>query len=145
MHFDPAIAAQVAFTQVMASGQLGADVEAAREAEDIFSGSAGQEAKAAYEVLQALGDRYPDAQAFQEFLIYITWQQVTEETIPRHFHAGLERCNDYLARFGRSAGGDDMSVGQIRALRESFRGGLGLSEDDDHETEYDKDAFKGGD
>ncbi|MDE3119326.1 MAG: hypothetical protein KGL03_09970 [Nitrospirota bacterium] len=145
MHFDPALAAQIAFKQVLASGVLGADEDTAVEAEEVFSASAGSEAKAAYATLQALGRRHSDIQAFQEFLIYITWQQVTEETIPRHFQHGLELCNRYLARFGQAAGSDGAHLGQVRALRESFRGGLGLSEHDDHTEEYDKDAFKGGD
>lgn len=145
MHFDPAIAAQVAFKQVLASGVLGADEDAAVEAEEVFSASAGSEATAAYVTLQELGRRHPDAQAFQEFLVYITWQQVTEETIPRHFQRGLELCNRYLTRFGQTAGADGTHLGRVRALRESFRGGLGLSEEDDHAEEYDKDAFKGGD
>ncbi len=145
MNFDPAIAAQAAFQQVLASGVLGSDADAAVEAEATFSASAGADAKAAYATLQELGPSHPDAQAFQEFLIYITWQQVTEETIPLHFRRGLDLCNHYLARFGQIAERKDKGPRQVLALRESFRGGLGLTEDDDHEGEYDKDAVKGGD
>lgn len=145
MNFDPAIAAQVAFTQALKSGLLGLDAATAVAAEDVFSASAGSEASAAYATLQELGQRHPDAQAFQEFLIYITWQQVTEETIPVHFRRGLALCNHYLGRFGRPTETEDNGLRQVRALRESFRGGLGLAEEDDHGAEYDKDTFTGGD
>lgn len=145
MHFDPAIAAQAAFQHVLTSGVLGSDTNAAIEAEATFSASAGADATAAYMTLQELGCRYPDAHRFQEFLIYITWQQVTEETIPIHFQTGLELCTRYLARCGQTIAHNDTSLGQVRALRESFRGGLGLTEDDDHAGEYDKDVFTGGD
>ncbi len=145
MNFDPAIAAQAAFQQVLASGVLGSDADAAVEAEATFSVSAGADAKAAYATLQELGQSHPNAQAFQEFLIYITWQQVTEETIPLHFRRGLDLCTQYLARFCRAVEPDDMGPRQVRALRESFRGGLGLVEEDDHGAEYDKDVFAGGD
>lgn len=145
MNFDPAIAAQVAFKQALESGLLGQDEASAVAAEEVFSASAGSEAKAAYATLQELGRSHPDAQAFQEFLIYITWQQVTEETIPLHFRRGLDLCNHYLARFCRAVEPDDMGPRQVQALRESFRGGLGLVEEDDHGAEYDKDAFAGGD
>ncbi len=141
MHFDPAIAAQASFTRAQASGELGDDLAQALEAEAIFSGSAGREARDAYFTLQALGARRPDAVALQEFLIYITWQQVTEETIPAHFQRGAELCDRYLGRLVR--GHDERQAGQIRELRKSFRAGLGLSDDD--ETDYDADLPKGGD
>jgi hypothetical protein len=145
MNFDPAIAAQAAFQQVLTSGVLGSDADAAVEAEATFSASAGADAKAAYATLQELGQSHPNAQAFQEFLIYITWQQVTEETIPLHFRRGLDLCNHYMTRFGQIIERNDKGFRQVRALRESFRSGLGLTEDDDHEGEYDKDVVKGGD
>ncbi|TAJ07069.1 MAG: hypothetical protein EPO61_13900 [Nitrospirae bacterium] len=145
MNFDPAIAAQVAFKQALESGLLGPDAETAVAAENTFSASAGSEAKAAYMTLQELGRTHADAQSFQEFLIYITWQQVTEETIPLHFRRGLDLCNHYLARFGRPTETEDNGLRQVRALRESFHGGLGLTKEDDHGAEYDKDAIKGGD
>ena len=141
MQFDPAIAAQVSFTRAQAAGELGPDLEQAREAEAIFSGSAGREATAGYFALLELGERHPDAVSFQEFLIYITWQQVTEETIPAHFLKGAELCDRYLSRLAR--GHDETQAEQIRALRRSFRAGLGQSDDDD--AEYDADTPKGGD
>ena len=141
MQFDPAIAAQVSFTRAQDSGELGPDLEQAREAEAIFSGSAGREASAGYFTLLELGERHPDAVSFQEFLIYITWQQVTEETIPAHFQKGAELCDRYLSRLAR--GHDERQAEQIRALRRSFRAGLGQGEDDD--AEYDDDIPKGGD
>jgi hypothetical protein len=42
----------------------------------------------AYEELLALAARHPNAHSFQAFCIYITWQQVTEETIAHHFKPG---------------------------------------------------------
>lgn len=86
--FDPAIAAQTSFKLALESGQLTDEVEALREAEATFSASAGEEARAAYLALQEIGLRYPQALSFQEFLIYITWQQIMDETIPRSFHPG---------------------------------------------------------
>lgn len=141
MQFDPAIAAQASFTRAQDSVELGPDLEQAREAEAIFSGSAGREATAAYFTLVALGERHPDAVSFQEFLIYITWQQVTEETIPAHFQRGAELCDRYLSRLAR--GYDAMQADQIRELRRSFRAGLGQQDDD--EADYDDDTPKGGD
>ena len=141
MQFDPAIAAQASFTRAQQAGELGPDLEPAREAEAIFSASAGREARDAYFALQALGARHPDAVAFQEFLIYITWQQVTEETIPAHFQRGAELCDRYLSRLAR--GHDESQADQIRELRKSFRAGLGLNDDD--EADYDADTPQGGD
>ncbi len=141
MQFDPAIAAQVSFARAQDSGELGLDMEQAREAEAIFSASAGREATSGYFTLLKLGERHPDAVSFQEFLIYITWQQVTEETIPAHFRKGAELCDRYLSRLAR--GHDEVQAEQIRELRRSFRAGLGQLDDD--ETEYDADTLKGGD
>ena len=141
MQFDPAIAAQASFARAQGSGELGDDLEQAREAEAIFSGSAGPEAREAYFTLQELGQRRPDAVSFQEFLIYITWQQVTEETIPAHFQRGAELCDRYLNRLAH--GHDGIQAEQVRELRRSFRAGLGLDEDD--EAGYDDDTLKGGD
>src|SRR5205823_3996184 len=102
---------------------------------------AGDEAKAAYFTLQEIGTRHPDATSFQEFLIYITWQQVTEETIPTHFQRGAELCDRYLNR--TDSGRDPTQVEQIKELRRSFRAGLGQNDDDD--IEYEQDSIKGGD
>src|SRR5579883_1083010 len=76
MRFDPAIAAHRAFKSAVESGQLGDDLEAVCDAESTFSSTAGDEARTAYRLLQEIGERHRDATAFQEFLIYITWQQV---------------------------------------------------------------------
>lgn len=141
MQFDPAIAAQASFTRAQHSGELGPDLAQAQEAEAIFSASAGREATAAYYRLIDLGGRHPDAVAFQEFLIYITWQQVTEETIPAHFERGAALCDRYLSRLAH--GHDEIQADQIRALRKSFRAGLGLQDED--ELDYDADRLKGGD
>ena len=141
MQFDPAIAAQVAFKRAQASGELGRDLEKATEAEEIFSASSGSEARAAYFELQAIGEQHPDAVSFQEFLIYITWQQVTEETMPDYFKKGADLCDQYLSKMDR--GRDDQQVEQIRELRRSFRAGLG--HDDYDEEEYENDTVKGGD
>ena len=141
MEFDPAIAAQVSFKRAQASGELGVDLEGAIAAEAIFSESAGSDAKAAYFTLQEIGQRHPDAIALQEFLIYITWQQVTEDTIPAHFQRGADLCDRYLSRLGGDH--DIMQAEQIRELRRSFRAGLG--QDEDEEAGYDEDTLKGGD
>ncbi len=140
MQFDPSIAAQTSFKRAQEAGELGEDLDAAREAEETFSSTAGSEAKTAYERLQNIGERHPHAKAFQEFLIHITWQQVTEETIPLHFKKGLELCDQYLATWNDD---DTIQATQIRELRTSFRAGLGLDEDDD--DDFDQDTFKGGD
>ena len=142
MHFDPSIAAQQALERAKEQGQLGELEDEIVEAEETFSASAGSEAKRAYALLQQLGEGLPEAQAFQEFLIYITWQQVTEETIPQHFHKGLELCERFVRRFGRELEGS-VTLSQVVAIRQSFRGGLG--DGDDIAPEYDEDAFKGGD
>ncbi len=102
MNFDPAIAAQQALHRAQEADELGDLEDEITETEDTFSSDAGPEAKQAYERLQKIGEQLPHAQGFQEFLIYITWQQVTEETIPRHFQRGLQLCNQFLERFGES-------------------------------------------
>ena len=140
MQFDPAIAAQRSFQRAQDTGELGGDCEAVLEAEATFSATAGSEATAGYLTLQEIGERHPEAAAFQEFLIYITWQQVVEETIPAHFLKGVELCDRYLQRWGRE---DWPEVEQVRELRTSFRAGLGLK--DDEADEYEQDTFKGGD
>jgi hypothetical protein len=140
VQFDAAIAAQRSFQRAQDTGDLGDDREAVIEAEATFSASAGSEATAAYLTLQEIGERHPDTPAFQEFLIYITWQQVVEETIPSHFLKGVELCDRYLQRRG---GEDRVQVIQIRELRTSFRAGLGLK--DDEPDEYEQDTIKGGD
>jgi hypothetical protein len=141
MQFDPAIAAQRSFKRAQESEELGQDLEQARESEEIFSASAGDEAKAAYFKLQEIGGRHPEAVSFQEFLIYITWQQVTEETIPAHFRRGADLCDRYLN--GLKSGHDEVQAAQISELRRSFRAGLGLVDED--EAEFDQDTLKGGD
>lgn len=145
MQFDPAIAAQHSLVRAVESNELGEDLEQVMAAEAVFSADAGETARSAYLALQEIGERHPDAWSFQEFLIYITWQQVTEETVLVHFQKGLALCDRYLNRLLRSLSADEQRrVRQIRELRASFRGGLGLVEDDEME-EYDKDAFHGGD
>ena len=95
MRFDPALAAQDAFSR--SEPELGPDWARAVELEDTFSSNAGATAREAYEGLLALAREYPNAHSFQAFCIYITWQQVTEETIARHFQTGLRLCEAYLA------------------------------------------------
>jgi hypothetical protein len=141
VQFDPAIAAQASFKRAQDAGELGPDLQQARDEEEVFSGTAGSVAKAAYLQLQEIGERHPHATSFQEFLIYITWQQVTEETIPANFQRGAELCDRYLNRLGSAH--DEIQAEQIRELRRSFRAGLGHDEDD--EAEYDEDTLKGGD
>ena len=140
MNFDPAIAARDALRAAEQSGELGQDWPAVSDAEATFSASAGEEATSAYLSLQEFGVRHPDARAFQQFLIYITWQQVIEQTSAGYFSKGLELCDHYLSRWGQEA---DLHAAQIAALRTSYRAGLGLGVDEPHE--YDKDTVKGGD
>jgi len=140
MRFDPALAAQAAFRE--AATELGSDWDMAVELEETFSSNAGSTAREAYETLLALAQRYPQAHSFHAFCIYITWQQVTEETIARHFHTGVRLCEAYLASPGIKELRD---VEQITELHESFRAGLGLEEDDDIQVEFRQDTPKGGD
>jgi hypothetical protein len=140
MRFDPALAAQAAFRQ--AETELGADWDAAVELEQIFSSSAGQEAADAYKALLNLAEHHPQAQRFQAFCIYITWQQVTEETIPRHFHTGLRLSERYLASPDGKSRAD---LEQVEELRGSFRGGLGMDHEHELQREFRQDTPKGGD
>ncbi len=142
MHFDPAIAALQALHRAEEHGEFGEFQQEVSDAEESFSSDAGPEAKQAYETLQQLGEQLPQARAFQEFLIYITWQQVTEETIPKHFLKGVELCDRFLTRFGRELEGSEAHQ-QIVAIRHSFQGGLG--EQEETVPEHDEDAFEGGD
>lgn len=143
MHFDPAIAAQQALHRAEENGELATFQNEVVEAEENFSTEAGPVAKQAYEKLQQVGESLPNALRFQEFLIYITWQQVTEETIPQHFQKGLELCDRFLEYFRKEIEGTDTNQ-RITAIRKSFQGGLGIDEDENI-PEHDEDAFAGGD
>jgi hypothetical protein len=140
MQFDPALAAQAAFQE--AAAELGSDWETAVELEEMFSSNAGSTAREAYEELLSLATRYPKGRAFQAFCIYITWQQVTEETIPHHFRTGVRLCEAYLTSRDDK---DSRDVQQIRELYDSFRAGLGLEDEDEHHEEFRRDTVKGGD
>jgi hypothetical protein len=140
MRVDPALAAQESFRR--AEAELGSDWSIAVELEDTFSSNAGSTAREAYEGLLALASRYPRAHSYHAFCIYITWQQVTEETIAHHFQTGMRLCEAYLV----SREGKDMrDIEQITELYESFRAGLGLEDDDEHHEEFRRDTVKGGD
>ncbi|ULA62583.1 MAG: hypothetical protein LZF86_40087 [Nitrospira sp.] len=140
MQFDAALAAQAAFAE--AESELGSDWEAAVELEEIFSSNAGSTAREAYEALLSLATRYPQAHAFQAFCIYITWQQVTEQTIAHHFETGRRLSESYLAA---REGKDQQHLDYVTELLESFRAGLGLDEEDEIVIEFRKDTPKGGD
>ena len=140
MQFDPALAAQAAFQD--AEAELGPDWAKAVALEEVFSSSAGQEATAAYDALLNLAQRHPLAPSYQAFCIYITWQQVTEETIARHFLTGLQLCERYLASPDRKRRVD---IAHIEELCDSFKAGLGLHQEDDMQREFRKDTPKGGD
>jgi len=140
MQFDAALAAQAAFNR--SKIELGSDWDTAVELEDRFSSNAGSTAREAYEDLLALAARYPNAQFFQAFCIYITWQQVTEETIPSHFQTGVRLCEAYLVSREEK---DLREVDQIAELYGSFRAGLGVEEEDEIQIEFRKDTPKGGD
>ena len=143
MNFDPAVVAQEALARAYAHDDLGDAQPEIEEAEETFSSETGLEAKRAYETLIVIGEKLPQARAFQEFLIFITWQQVTEEIIPRHFHKGVQLTEQFLARFGSQIQGTD-SYEQIVAIRQSFKRGLG-DRIESMQDEYDRDAFHGGD
>ena len=140
MQFDAALAAQETFRR--AESELGSDWDTAVELEGTFSSNAGSTAREAYDGLLALAVRYPTAQSFQAFCIYITWQQATEETIAHHFQTGLRLCEKFLAS---PNGKHQADVEQVRELYESFRDGLGLDEEDEIQVEFRRDTPKGGD
>jgi hypothetical protein len=140
MQFDAALAAQDTFQR--AEVELGSDWDTAVELEGIFSSNAGSTAREAYEDLLALSNRYPRAYSYQAFCIFITWQQVTEETIAHHFQTGIRLCEAFLAS---SDGKHQTDVEQITELYGSFRDGLGLDEEDEIQVEFRKDTPKGGD
>lgn len=143
MNFDPAIAAQQALDRAYTHDSLANFQSEIEEAEETFSSETGSEAKQAYEILLAIGEKLPQAQAFQEFLIFITWQQAAEETIPRHFHKGVQLTEQFLARFGSQVRGSDVHE-RIVAIRRSFKRGVG-DRIESIQDEYDQDAFHGGD
>ncbi len=140
MQFDAALAAQEVLRG--AETELGSDWDAAVELEDTFSSNAGATAREAYEGLIALAQRYPEAHSFHAFCIYITWQQVTEETIVHHFQTGMRLSEAYLAS---PDGKDQRDIDYITELYESFRAGLGLEEEGEIHVEFRKDTPKGGD
>jgi len=143
MNFDPAIAAHQALQQAEHQRELGDLESEILEAEEIFSTDQGEEAKQAYETLQQFGKKLPQAKWFQEFLIYITWQQVTEGPLTRYFQHGLDASNRFLEQFENEIEGTP-SHQHILALRKSFQGGLGI-ETEDIVPEHEEDAFQGGD
>jgi hypothetical protein len=140
MHFDPALAARAALQQ--AEAELGPDWPTALELEEVFSSSAGPDATDAYEALLQLAERHPRADAFQAFCIYITWQQVTEHTIARHFETGVRLSERYLL-FPEDKKETDLA--HIQELRNSFKAGLGMDQEDELQREFGKDVPKGGD
>ena len=140
MEFDPAVAARKAFEQVQASDELGEELEAAEAAEERFSSSTGEEASDPYRELVAIGARYPEAASFGEFLVYITWSHLMEETHPEHFRRGLALCRDLLRR---DPGRDPPRLKRLRDMEQSFRAGLG--EIPGELVDYEADTPKGGD
>ena len=140
MQFDAALAAQAALQE--AETELDSDWDTAVELESTFSSNAGSTARDAYEGLLSLATRHPLAHSFQAFCIYITWQQVTEETIARHFQTGIRLCEAYLV--SREAK-NQQHIDYVTELYESFRAGLGLDEEDEIQVEFRRDTPKGGD
>lgn len=140
MQFDAALAAQETFRR--SKVELGPDWDEVVDLEETFSSNAGARAREAYEQLLALAARHPEAHSFQAFCIYITWQQVTEETITCHFQTGVRLCEAYLV--SREAK-ETADIDQIMELYGSFRTGLGLEEEDEIQVEFRKDTPKGGD
>ena len=140
MQFDAALSAQETFRR--AEAELGSDWDTAVELETIFSSNAGSTAREAYEGLLALAVRNPNAHSFQAFCIFITWQQVTEETIAHHFQTGLRLCEAFLSS---PDGKHQTDFEQVTELYGSFRDGLGLDEEDEIQVEFRRDTPKGGD
>jgi hypothetical protein len=140
MNFDPAITAWRMFTSVQASGELGADLEAAVAAQERFSSGAGEEASAAYRELVEIGERHPRAAGFGEFLVYATWCHLMDETAPEHFRRGLALCQRLLKG---ETGWEAERLQRLRAMEQSFRAGLGERAED--VLDYDADALDGGD
>jgi hypothetical protein len=140
MQFDAALAAQDTFR--LAEAELGPDWDVAVDLEETFSSNAGVTAREAYEGLLALAQRYPNAHSFHAFCIYITWQQVTEETIAHHFKTGMRLSEAYLAS---RDGKNQQHIDYVTELYDSFRAGLGLEEEDEIQAEFRKDTPKGGD
>ncbi len=141
MTLDPAVEALAAFRRSQQRDELGADQTAAAAAEERFANSMGEEAAAAYDALLELGARYPQAAAFQEFLIYITWSHVMENTDGATVRRGLALCEDYLARH---APADLEARRKVGELRGSFRAALGLRNDTPI-LDFDADTPRGGD
>lgn len=140
MRFDPALAAQTAFQE--SEAELGMDWDTAVNLEETFSSNAGITAREAYEALLAIAQQYPNAYSFQAFCIYITWQQVTEETIARHFETGVKLSESYLTSHD---GKNPRDIEYVTELLDSFKAGLGLEEEDEIQAEYKRDTPKGGD
>lgn len=140
MKFDTAITARRLFEQVQASGELGDELDAAVEAEDRFSNDAGEEAAEAYRELVAMGERYPDADLFKEFLVYITWSHLMDETHPEHFRRGLAMSRDLIRR---DAGANGDRLRHLQEMEGSFRAGLGQKSED--LMDFDADLPKSGD
>src|SRR5574341_101726 len=140
MQFDAALAAQETLRR--AEPELGSDWITAVELEDTFSSNAGSTARKAYEQLLALAACYPNAHSFQAFCIYITWQQVTEETIAHHFQTGMKLSEAFLSSLD---GKDQRDIAYVTELYESFRAGLGLEEENEIQVEFRQDTPKGGD
>ncbi|MEO5656221.1 MAG: hypothetical protein ABIO65_04110 [Nitrospiria bacterium] len=141
MNFDPAVTAWQVFLRVQASGELGEDLAAAVAAEERFSGGDGAEASQAYGELVAIGTRHPEATTFGEYLVYITWSHLMDETLPEHFQRGLALCRHLLRR---ESGGDAERLARLRSMERSFRAGLG-ERPEELMVEYDTDTLKGGD
>lgn len=143
MDFDPALEAQLAFQRAQADGELGARWEEAEELEACFSSSEGPDASAAYRQLVQLGLEHPAAEAFHEFLIYITWQQVTTQTIPTYFRQGAQLADRFLAMPTTRTSARSLTC--IRALQHSFYEGLGETTTHELDEEFRRDRVKGGD
>ena len=140
MQFDPAVAARQALARAQDSNELGEELEAAMAAEERFSENGGDEATEAYLELSAIGARHPEAGAFREFLVYITWSHLMDGPQPDHFRRGLSLCQDLLRR---DSGGEPERLDRLRAMEQSFRAGLGMESKD--ALDYEADTPQGGD
>lgn len=139
MNFDPAVAGREAFERAQEAFELGGDLEAAVDAEEVYSSSAGEDALAAYRELLAIGERNPESSNFLEYLVYATWSHLMDGPSPEHFKRGLALCRHLLMMDL----GDDERTERLRAIEQSFRAGLG--EKTEEGLDFGADTLKGGD
>ena len=140
MQFDAALAAQETFRR--AESELGSDWDTAVNSKTRFPPMPDRRRGRPMRACSLSPSATPRPIPFKPSVSYITWQQVTEETIAHHFQTGLRLCETFLAS---PDGKHQADVEQITELYGSFRDGLGLDEEDEIQVEFRRDTPKGGD